>query len=126
MTTDLEGLWADCQLGLLADYYEDLGDSLTAEALHWLVANEYIPDKMGITKDWPYAAGFTSFERQSNWEANLITYYQSALPEDVWVNMTGYAGDVMNEYWKYWKTQQAAYQGALDGYKTARRKGLVQ
>ncbi len=126
MTTDLEGLWSECllsSLAIIADYYEDIGDELTTEAIHWIVANEYIPEKLREEKDWPYAAGFTSFERQG--EPNICIYAQSALPEAVWVNVTGYVKDIFGEYWKYWKTKQEAYQGAIEGYKTARKKGLL-
>ncbi len=126
-TTDLEGLWNECllsSLAIIADYYEDLGDTLTTEALRWFVANEYIPEKLSKDKSWPYAAGFTSFERQA--EANSRIYCQSALPEAVWVNTTGYAQNIFGEYWKYWKTKQEAYLGAIEGYKIAREKGLVQ
>ncbi len=122
MTTDLEGLWADCQLGLLADYYEDLGDSSTAEALHWIMRNSYRPYSLENNHAYGYWFATTdAFYTNRSDEFELIKW--CVLPAVIWQQMPADTTLECSIYYKRYSTARLAYEAFIEGYKLAVKEG---
>ncbi len=117
--TTLDILWQDETLPIIADYYEDLGDSVGAEALHWIISNNYKPYSLEDNHAYGYWFGTDKLTLNVTLD-DLELIKRCVLPDAVWQQMTSLVSHV---YYKRYDTPRSAYEAVIQSYKLAREKG---
>ncbi len=126
---DLDGLWADCLLPVIADYYEDAGDTVAAEALRMLVSNNITPYALTFTvrgiDNFCFTARELHGELDKYHQRDFNPDYEAhVLPVVIWKHMPATKRST-TAYWKYYGTKRRAYEAVVIAHKRAKKKGLI-
>ncbi len=122
---DLDGLWTECLVPVIADYYEDLGDTVAAEALRMLVSNNITPYALTFTVRGLYNFCFTARELHEEQQRDFnLDYEAHVLPIVIWKHMPATKRSA-TAYWKYYGTKRRAYEAVVTAHKRAKKKGLI-